>query len=54
MACSLQNTQKHVAYHDLQIQHLSKDDSRPFWSEVKRLFDYKKMLTVTCNQETRN
>ena len=31
-----------IAYHDLQIQHLSKEESRPFWSEVKRLFDYKK------------
>ena len=38
------HTIKHekIAYHDLQIQHLSKEESRPFWSEVKRLFDYKK------------
>ena len=31
-----------IAYHQLQVQHLSKEDSKPFWSEVKRLFDYKK------------
>ena len=31
-----------IAYHDIQIQHLSTDDSRTFWSELKRLFDYKK------------
>ena len=31
-----------IAYHDIQIKHLSQEESRPFWSELKRLFDYKK------------
>ena len=55
---TLKNKVKHeikhakIAYHDSQIQHLSKDDSRPFWSEVKRLFDYKK--NVDCHLQSGN
>ena len=38
----------HLVYKTLkkEVRHTIKPDSKPFWSEVKRLFDYKK--NVTC------
>ena len=43
-----------IAYHHLQIQHLSKEESRPFWSEVKGYLITKKIQVATSSLEPRN
>ena len=38
-----------IAYHDIKIEHLSTTDSRTFWTEVKKTFDYTENMTCHLN-----